>query len=302
MCSLRLSGALLAIVVTCSVSADTWARSSVSAAKVQRLLDDLRQGPQSRRDRAAQRLYHLQHPRGNAGVVAMASNPNPHTRAVGVWALSVVRPPSAGRIVRQRLDDPNPAVRLAATQAAGTIKLARAASQLRRLLRDEDRFVQLAAVRALAALGAKGVPGLKRALSTGTPEQRLLAVRALDELPGRQSRGLLRRAAHRGPIQVRLLAAQALDRRGDRAGTSVLGRLALHAADKGIRLQAIAMLAQSEQSTRHQPLRRLLRDKDPQIRRAAADALASNPHSAPRDSKNPRSNEKPANLSTTTAK
>lgn len=271
----RLSNGVFVIAIACSAGAAALAKSSVSATTVQRLLDDLRQGPQSRRDRAAQRLYHLQHPRGNAGVVALASSPDPHTRSVGVWALSVVRPPSAGRVVRQRLDDPNPAVRLAATQAAGILVLTRATAKLQRLLQDEDRFVQLAAVRALAALGAKGIPGLKRALSTGTPEQRLLAVRALDGVPGDQSRAVLRRAARRGPIQVRLLAAQTLDRRGDRTGVGVLGQLALHAADKGIRLQAIATLGQSEQSSRRQPLRRLLRDKDPQIRRAAADGLAT---------------------------
>ena len=272
---LRFSSALLALTLAGLAAPMARARPSVTSAHVQGLLEDLRQGPQSRRDRAAQRLYHLQHPRGNAGVIALASDPNPLTRAVGVWALSVVRPPSADRVVLQRLHDPHPAVCRAATQAAGVLKLSRAARKLRALLRHEDRFVQLAAVRALAALGTKGIPGLKSALLAGTLEQRLLAVRALDELPGRQSRTLLRRAARSGPIQVRLSSAQALDRRGDPAGTHVLGRLALRAADKGIRLQAINMLADSEQSTRRQLLRRLLKDKDPQIRRAAADGLAS---------------------------
>lgn len=264
---------LPAIVVVWSAIGAT-APSAARNTEIRRLIADLRKGPQGARNRAAQRLYHLQDAEGNAAVERLAEHGDPELRAIGTWALSIVKPGGAEALVRRRLEDRSAIVRRAAVLAASSLQSAATASKLVRLLHDEDRFVRRASVRALGQLGNVGLPGLRQALRRGTPEQRLLAIRALGVVHTKRARMLLRWVGSQGTPLMRLMSARELVQQTDRSGYRVLRALLASRAPKGIRLQAIRALAADRRGRSRRALQRALKNRDADIRRAAADALA----------------------------
>ena len=250
------------------------AKPKVDAARIDALLEHLATGKVALRDRAAQRLYLLGHPRGHAGVLALAAHRDPRRRARGVWALGVVRPKGARSLVTARLRDKEPGVRRAALSALISLRVARAHVQLRRALEDPAPSVRRRVLQLALRLPRHRLALLRRALDAKQAALRLLALRALDKLPKKEGLPLLRRTCRKGKPLLRLLAAKALQRRGLRRGTLTLATLARSRVDKGLRLQAIAALAASPDPIASRALRGLLRSRDRQLRQAAADALA----------------------------
>ncbi|PID39697.1 MAG: hypothetical protein CSB49_00810 [Proteobacteria bacterium] len=258
-----------------ATSGSSMARRDVAAEVIARLLKQLATGTIAARDRAAQRLYLLGDPRGNAGVLALAEHRDPMRRARGVWALSVVRPPGSKALLLRRSGDNAPAVRREVARALGLLRSGKkGAKVLRRMLGDKVGAVRQAAVFALARLGVVGLSGLRQALRAKPLVLRLLAVRGLAASKQPLARALLRRATRRNREPVRLLAATALERKGDPLGARTLITLATAGTAKGVRLQAITTLGKVKTAQARRALRRLVRVRDQQLRRAAADALA----------------------------
>lgn len=248
------------------------ARSN-AAAEIDRLVEALRSGSMGARNRAAQRLYHLQDRRGNAAVLDLAAHRDPRLRATGVWALTVVRPPGAKRILLLRARDDVIFVRRAAVLGLGLLKPTGAAKLLRSVLRDRDAGVQQAAVRALGRLG--DLVGLRKALAHPSLELQLLALHSLREQGSKGARRILWRATGRGKPRVRAFAAQQLVLLSDPRGARVLAALLGRSSNTGLRLQIVRYLADEDSEVGRRALDQLLRQSDQRLRSAAAEALAA---------------------------
>lgn len=249
------------------------ARRGLDAVERARLLAAVRLGTQGQRNRAAARLYHYQDMEANGALLRMARDEDVAARAVGVWALGVVRPKGSAALVIRALFDAHPETRRAAADAAGMLRLAKAAPGLGRLLYDKRRSVRIAAVQALSRLRESGLAVLGRALRT-RGEVQLLAIEALSRIPGRRSSALLRRAAQMRAFEVRLLAAGKLVARFESVGSRVLARLLVSGGKSSRRARAARVLAKDVSKVGWLALKQALRDSSPSVRRAAADALA----------------------------
>jgi len=257
------------------LSTSPLAHSAPPSDEIPGLLAALREGPEGRRNRAAQRLYHLQDPRGNSAVIALAGANEPALKAIGLRALAIVKPPGATRLVRSALHSGKLPVLLAAIDAAGMLALADTARRLRQLLRHANPICRSSALRALGRLGRAGLSGVRQALRSPDLEQRLAAVTILGSINGKGARSLLRRTARRAGPRESLVAARALLAHNDIYGYRTVSRL-LRQSDKEIRLQAISLLVEHRQDpAARRLLQRSARHADPDVSRLAADALAS---------------------------
>lgn len=251
------------------------ARPAPTGNEIQELLAALRDGPEGRRDHAAQRLYHLQDPRGNRAVMALARADEPTLKVVGLRALAIVRPRGASKAVSEALRAKDPTVLRAAIDAAGMMRMTGSARRLRRLLRHRNPACRASALRALGRLGAAGLRGLQQALRSPEPQQRLAAVAVLGTMEDKRARRLLRRTAQRATADMALIAARALLAADDAYGYRPLARLLRH-PDKNTRLRAIALLTEHKgHPSAHRLLKASTGNADPDVSRSAADALAS---------------------------
>jgi len=266
---------LLILGATLLATEPSLAGKPLQKEEIHALLHQLRSGPEGLRNRVVQRLYHLQDERANAALVQLAAEGSPETRALGLWALGIVRPHTAAQTIRLALDDVDASVRRAAVGAAGQMRLQGAARKFRLMLRtDPDASVHDAIVKASSRLGRQGVHVLRWVLAHGSIYMEILTIDAMDSMKVPAARRLLRATARRGPAKVRLLAALALVSRQDALGGAILRRLASVGTDKGVRLQALRSLVRCPSRSARYTLRRALKDQDADIRRAAADALA----------------------------
>lgn len=266
-----LLGALLLLL---AAESRPLARRRQGGPEIDRLLEALQGTSLGARNHAAQRLFHLQDPRGNAGVLGeTAAHRDPRRRAVGVWALTVVRPFGAKKLLLLRARDDIAFVRRAAVLGLGLIKPKGAAKVLRGLLTDPDASVRRAAVRALGRLG--DVVGLRKALARPSLELQFLALRALGEQKSNVARQVLYQAAGRGKARVRAFAAQQLVLLADPRGARVLATLLGRTKDVGLRLQIVRYLADEDSKVGRRALEKLLRQPDQRLRSAAAEALAA---------------------------
>lgn len=243
------------------------------AGEVQRLLKDLRSGSVGQRDRATQRLYHVQDPSANAAVMEMASEPTDGIRVVAFHAISVIRPAGGEAIVLKGLHDAASSVRAAAALAAGALHLKKAVKRLARMAKEKNTQVRGAAIVALSRVGAAGIRYLVRLLSAGKIDQRLLAAAALADSRHPRASAILRHAAQSGPPSLRLLIAKKLQMTDARWACNALRKLSTTHFGLGTRLQAIADLTTCLDRRSHAQLIALQRDKHPSIQRAARRAL-----------------------------
>lgn len=250
--------------------------AAAPAGDVAHLVATVRHGSEGARNRAAERLFFLQAPAGNEAIKRLATSADAADRAVGLWALAVVKPPGAARLVLNALSDDDLGARRAAVAAVGVLDLAAAVPALARLLRHEDPLLRGAVIRALARLGRPGLAVLDRGVRGLALEDRLLIVDAVAEHARTPAAAaVLARAAVRGPLSVRLLAAAALVRHHDPRGERCLVRLLQQRGDKGVRLQAARWLGDRGGQAAAHALKRAARDPDAQVRQAAVDALAA---------------------------
>jgi len=209
-----------------------------------------------------------------AAIVRLARHKAPALRAVGVWALSVVRPPGAAKILIARARDKHVGVRRNAVIGLGNLRVAAGARVLRKRLFDRNPLIRSAAVRSLSLLGGRGVSGLALAVRRGDPDLKLLAVTALGRMKHRRARRLLRRCARVGEPAVRALAAGELIDDGDPAGSRAAIRLLARGNPRGARLQAAQLLGRGRTKAGERALKRALHDANANVRQAAANALA----------------------------
>ncbi|MCK5798519.1 MAG: HEAT repeat domain-containing protein [Deltaproteobacteria bacterium] len=268
-----LKGLLVAMISNTLFLPRALARSFLSQDQLRVLLSQLKGRKLGVRNQAAQRLYLLQDPKGNAEVLALASHRDQKLRARGVWALAIVRPLGSKALLLKRAHDPAPRVRQAAILAIATLRLPGATKLLRRALKDPKKEVRRAVLRALPHLGRDALAILRDVARGRSLDLRLLALRGLGSLGGSRAQKLLRSIARSARGMTRLLAAEELLRLGDVVGSRLLIHFVLHSPHRGLRLQAIATLGRDKSCHGEKALRRLLRARNTHLRAAAMRAL-----------------------------
>lgn len=127
------------------------------------------------------------------------------------------------------------------------------------------------------ALGAlrdpRGVPYLKAATEHGEIEVVRAAIEALSRIEGAEALEALQGLAAHPAIEVRTDLLLALDLRGDGGPTGIVRRLALSDPAAAVRSQATQQLARSPAPEAVPVLIEVLRDRDPEVRAAAHEAL-----------------------------
>lgn len=250
-------------------------RPGVGPAERKRLLAEVFYGSHGQRNRAVQRLYHLQDPAANRVLLKQAAAGRQRARLSAMWALVILRPAGTQKVLRAALTHKNWHVRAEAARGLGVLRSKAALRGLVRLTRDRRPGVRFAAIAALARLGNPALPVLSRlALQKG--DDALRAVAAIGATSGgRAARALWALQIHKQVReQVRLLAAEQLVRRLDPRGPLALTRL-LGAKTAAVRLEAARLLGRDDASEMgRRALEKALKGKDLALRQAAADALA----------------------------
>lgn len=285
----RLLSAAL-VVSLAAVATTAWARPD--DAEVLALVGTIRTGSAGERNRAVERLRHLQSPTARRLLCEMLNDRSADSRANSAWALGIVHDAETTRPLMGALSDPSAPVRIAAAQALGELRSAVSAEALGKTLDDPERHVRLAAVRALARVAdARAIPPLVRALRSPDVEVRLPAATSLGARLERRARGALRdRLKVDQSSAVRFVIARALATEHDRAGITYLCRALGSDPDRAVRRQAATVLGNVRGTDSRDALRRALGDEDPEVRALARAALerrqelpkGSAPASAPR--------------------
>lgn len=127
------------------------------------------------------------------------------------------------------------------------------------------------------ALGAlrdpRGVPYLKAATERGETDVVRAAVEALSRIEGAEALGALQGLSAHPAVEVRTDLLLALDLRGDGGPTGIVRRLALSDPAAVVRSQAAQQLARSPAPEAVPVLIEILRDRDPEVRAVAHEAL-----------------------------
>jgi HEAT repeat protein len=268
------------------------AHARPTEAEVIALVGTIRMGSAGDRNRAVERLRHLQSPTARRLLCDMLTERSVDARANSAWALGILRDSETVRPLVGALADGAPAVRLAAAQALGELRSAVAAEALGRTLDDPERHVRLAAVRALVRVAdARAIAPLLKALRSPDVEVRLAAASSLGARPERRGSAALRERLKVDPSSaVRFVIARGLATEGDRAGIRYLCKALGSDADRAVRRQAATVLGGVRGADSREALRRALGDEDAEVRALARAALerrrelpkSAAPASAPR--------------------
>jgi HEAT repeat protein len=239
------------------------------------LVATIRAGSAGERNRAVERLRHLQSPVARRLLAEMLADRSPDARGNAAWALGIVGDRGTVRPLMGALDDPVPPVRLAAAQALGELRSPLGAYSLGRALDDPERYVRLAAVRALARIAdVRATPPLVKALRAADVEVRLTAATALTGRADRRVRAALRdRLKADSSSAVRFVIARGLAEQGERAGVTYLCRALGTDLDRAVRRQAATVLGGARGTDSREALRRALTDEDPEVQALARAAL-----------------------------
>lgn len=269
----RVSALLLAVVVA---GAALPAGARPDEREAHGLVATIRSGSAGERNRAVERLRHLQSPVARRLLGDLLADRNPDARVNAAWALGILGDRSSVRPLVGALDDPSPPVRLAAAQALGELRSAGAADALGRALDDPERHVRLAAARALARIAdARSTAPLLKALRAADVEVRLPAAAALASRADRRARTALReRLKAEASSAVRFVIARGLAEQGERAGVTYLCRALSADPDRAVRRQAATVLGGARGAESRAALRRALQDEDAEVQTLARAALA----------------------------
>jgi len=239
---------------------------------------------------------------GNAALpplLRLVDSEDPEARRWVAHALGLIRNPEASNPLVKMLDDSRSEVRKAAALALGSIGSPGALEPLLKSAGSRDPETRRAAVAALGRLGSPAaVPKLIAVLEDPNEPLQLAAVEALGRIGGFEAGRGLRTAIDGGRKRVQEAAGAALQSlalspaspaeraevavlMGDFAAARQLGAAAagalvgsLASRDAGRRRQSVAALGELRLAETQGPLLQALRDYDPAVRQAAADALA----------------------------
>lgn len=246
--------------------------SSLSDQEIFELIKDIQKGPQGNRNRAIEKLKHLQDIRAYKAIFTMAKDSSPNMSAIGIWALSLLCPVGADGVILEKLNHESAIVRSAATNALGTMGTTRYAKKLFLKLKDPDQFVRAAAIHSFSMFGKKGVPWLAKAVWMRS-EVALITLDVLAHSSDKRAIEILKKAAKYGRTIIRVNAAKILAQKNNFIGIKMLCHLLKYSQDKGVRLQAANALGKDTSDFGEQTLKQVIKDKDIQIRQAVVDAL-----------------------------
>ncbi len=219
---------------------------------------------------AAQALGLVKDPQAIAPLADCLGDGRSEVRKAAAHALGTIG--DAGALVHldRALANRDPETRKTIVEALGAIGGENAANAIARGVEDENESVQLAAVEALRKTGGLNAGfALRRALETGRRKSVTeAAAAALKEMKFTPAT-----AEERAAVAVLLGDFAAAAREGN-AAVDVLNAT-LESRDSGRRGQAVAALGSIGAAISARPLARVLRDHDPKVRAAAAEALAA---------------------------
>jgi HEAT repeat protein len=276
------------VAFACSLllSTSAIARPRLDAVSRRQLLHQALAGPRGVRNRAVQRLYHLQDRQANATLLRLARAAPLSKRLAALWALAIIRPKGAQEVLLFGLKARSWGVRAEAARGLGLLRSRRALRALFKRTRDKQPAVRRAAIMALSRLGRRALPSLFSVAKRNTDDA-LRAVAAIGLVGGKKATSLLwRLQATRYREELRLLAARQLLKRLDPRGPRALIALLLKGKRVGIRLQAAELLGKDDSSSLgERALRQAMTSRNASVRNAAADALAER---KARHSRNPQ--------------
>lgn len=221
------------------------------------------------------------------------SDSDVEVRRNAIWALGQIEVSEAVPAVTQALSDADAGVRRTAAWALGQIESPSAVPALADALGDEDAGVRRDAIWALGQIeSADAVEPLRRALSDADPEIRATAAWALGQIEPREAPAELIDALGDSDEHVRQTAVWALSQIED-PGSVVPLRAMLGAENAESRMGALYALGQIRSEEAVAAIATLLDDPDPEVKRAAARALAGRgswqgPRPRPRPQPRPR--------------
>jgi hypothetical protein len=246
-------------------------RSTISTARIVDLMND----PSVRtQEAAAYALGEAERYDAREALEAKMSSGSEPLAAMAGWALAEMHDSVPDAVFQRALGSRHARVRIAGARGLGHNESKEHRLALERAFNDNDAGVREAIVHAIGDIGdPASAPMLARALADDDRGVRIRAAEAfsdLDEL--QQAPAALLRAAESSDVEFAEAAINALAEIHDPATIDVLiGRLTSPSRD--IRLRVVEALG-SIGSTKAVPgLMRALADRDPEIRRAAAEAL-----------------------------
>ncbi|HEX8672643.1 MAG TPA: M56 family metallopeptidase [Longimicrobium sp.] len=267
-------------------------------------------------------LGQIEDPAAVDGLARAMRDPDTELRETAVWALGEIESRTAVPALSSVLREGDAAMRRVAAWALGQIEAAEAVPALAAALRDSDREVRETAVWALGEIeSADAVPALTTVLGDPDPRVRNQAAWALGQieaesgvaplsrvLQGDSDAGVRQTAAWAlGEIEresampaltaalrdrvpaVRATAAWAIGQIEPDRAPAELNAL-LRDDDQSVRANALWALGQTRDVAAIEPL---LRDPNPEVRRAAARALGGGPDPRPRPRPQPRPRPRP---------
>lgn len=212
-------------------------------------------------------------------------------RRLAAWALGQIEAPEAVPALAAALRDNDREVRETAVWALGEIESADAVPALTTVLGDSDARVRNQAAWALGQIESEsGVAPLSRVLQGDSDAKvRQTAAWALGEIERESAIPALTAALRDRAPAVRATAAWAIGQIEPERAPAELNAL-LRDDDQSVRANALWALGQTGDAAAIEPL---LRDPNPEVRRAAARALGGSPDPRPQPRPQPRPRPRP---------
>ncbi len=240
------------------------------------LLQALEDGESALAAAAAQALGHLGDLHAADPLLQALAHPAPEVSQAALEALLTLHPPSLAADLRVRLEDPHPQVRAAALQGLARLTPQEALADLLAALDDPHPQVRQTAVQALAEHAApQARAALLERLSHGAPDLQTAILRTLTGRFAPEERPHLLEALRNPMPWVRLHACQALRHLPPDPETRQTLHALLDDPLPPVRANALRALSTMPDATLETRAAALLQAQEPDLRLAAAEALAA---------------------------
>jgi HEAT repeat protein len=223
---------------------------------------------------AADALAKIGDPHAFEALLALVGDPNAAVRQAVVGALNSLGSPLMPGRVLPLLEDPDPNVRESAVKIAGYFGYPECVELLLKRCHDEDERVRRAAVEHLPFIeDERATPTLVRALRHETPKVRASAAGAMALAEGPEVSSSLIEALADEDSWVRYFAARSLGRQKIIESTDALAALARDDKSNHVRIAAVEALGSIGGEVAARAIAPLLKSDEPDLVRAAANAL-----------------------------
>ena len=224
---------------------------------------------------AANALGQIGDPQAVDGLLNLIGHEDASIRQAALGALNSVLPPSMSERIIPLLHEPDPNVRESAVKITGYFGYPEAASALVDLSRDPNERVRCAVIEHLPFVeDERAIDVLVRAMKEETPNVRAAAARALGNMDAPHVVKQLIDGLSDEDVWVRYFSARALGRRRSEDSVEALERVVEKEQFNHVRIAALDSLGQIGGQRVARIVTALVRDDDPDVARAAHDALS----------------------------